>query len=113
MVQDELVPPEELYYKGDGDFAWVGNEFLGFFRELGKLQPHEKVLDVGCGVGRMAVPLTGYLNAQGSYDGFDIAKPGIDWCRDKITPRFPNFRFHLVDLYNKFYNPRGTMQPSR
>ena len=67
-------------------------------------------MDVGCGIGRMAVPLINYLTEVGSYDGFDIIKPNINWCMNNITPRFPHFRFQHVDIYNKHYNNTGTLQ---
>jgi len=62
---------------------------------------------VGCGVGRMAVPLTGYLSPKGSYEGFDIVPAAIAWCVRSITRRFPRFHFQVADLYNKTYNPAG------
>lgn len=49
---------------------------------------------------------------HGGYDGLEIVKEGIDWCRQNITSRFPHFRFHHLDIYNKLYNPTGTMQSS-
>src|SRR5438067_377955 len=53
-----LVPPPELQFVGEGDFAEVGNEFLKHFIKLAHLQPNENVLDVGCGVGRVPVRVT-------------------------------------------------------
>ena len=70
------------------------------------------MLDIGCGIGRMAVPLTRYLNEQGSYEGFDIVAEGIDWCTKKITPKYPRFSFHLADVYSQKYNPEGTFSAS-
>ncbi|MFO0926022.1 MAG: glycosyltransferase [Gemmataceae bacterium] len=102
-----LCPPEELIFVGDGDFTAIGNEFLRYFIELGGLQPSHRVLDVGCGIGRMAIPLTRYLNDQGRYEGLDVVPLGIDWCRAHITPRYPAFRFQVADLYNSSYNPAG------
>lgn len=61
-------------------------------------------MDVGCGIGRLAVPLTRYLSPQGTYEGFDIVKKGIDWCQQKITAPFPNFHFLYIDLKNDLYN---------
>jgi SAM-dependent methyltransferase len=66
------------------------------------------VLDVGCGIGRMARPLTGHLSAGGSYDGFDINREGIAWCERRYV-QYPNFRFRAVDLHNRRYNPQGTL----
>ncbi|MCT4572638.1 class I SAM-dependent methyltransferase, partial [Bacillus thuringiensis] len=57
-----LLPPPELVQYVGGDFKKVGKEFLKHFIQIGALKPNEKVLDVGCGVGRMAVPLLNYLN---------------------------------------------------
>jgi glycosyltransferase involved in cell wall biosynthesis/ubiquinone/menaquinone biosynthesis C-methylase UbiE len=107
LIIDEMIPPEDRIIIGGGDFRTVGEGFKKHFIELGELKRDAKVLDVGCGIGRMAVPLTQYLSRQGEYWGFDIVKDGIDWCAEKITPHFPNFHFHLSDVHNKQYNPNG------
>lgn len=106
-VLEAMIPPEELNFVGAGGFAMHGNEFLRHFINIGGLKPDHRVLDVGCGIGRMAIPLTQYLNEQGSYAGFDIVDIGIDWCRAKITSRYPNFRFDMADLFSRYYNPTG------
>ena len=108
----EFTPPREAMFIGPGDFEKTGEEFLGYFVELGGLQPTGRVLDVGCGIGRMARPLTGYLDKKASYDGFDIVADGIDWCRKMITSRYPNFHFRFADVYNTFYNPQGKYKAS-
>ena len=107
---DELIPPPELQAYIGGGFEKVGPEFLNYFRDLCGLKPHHRVLDVGCGSGRMAVPLTKYLNSEGSYDGFDISAPVVNWCAEKITRRYPNFRFQVADLYNPAYNLKSKSQ---
>ena len=65
------------------------------------------LLDIGCGSGRMAIPLSGYLSHKGGYHGIDIVEDAIHWCQQHITPRYPNFRFLHADLYNERYNPEG------
>ena len=105
--RDSLTPPRRLMFVGGGDFRRAGLKFLGLFREIGGLKPDERVLDVGCGVGRMAVPLAGYLSENGRYEGFDVVPRAVRWCQKTISRRYPNFRFRLADLYNKTYNPRG------
>jgi len=97
---------------GGFDFHEVGRHIADLAIQQGGLQPHERIVDAGCGIGRLAVPLTSYLTT-GGYDGFDIDRSAIRWCRKEITPRFPNFRFTLVDVYNHHYNPRGTIRPER
>jgi SAM-dependent methyltransferase len=104
---DPLVPPRRLDFVGHSDFAGTGDEFLGHFRVLGGLTPDERVLDIGCGIGRMARPLAGFLSPRGSYDGFDINRDGIAWCAQRYR-RHPNFTFVVADLFNRRYNPAGT-----
>ena len=109
----EPFPPRSTFAAVGGarDFRRAGREFLGYFRDLCGLRPDERVLEVGCGIGRMALPLTKYLSPAGSYDGFDVASDGVEWCRQHVTPRYPNFRFQVADVYNGVYNPAGRTQP--
>lgn len=104
---DSMVPPKSKIFIGSGDFLRIGEDFRQYFIDLGGLQPHHRVLDVGCGIGRMAIPLTEYLSGDGEYWGLDIVKEGIDWCQKRITPRFGNFHFLHSDIYNKEYNRSG------
>lgn len=104
-----LEPPESLVAGIGGSWA-VGERYLGHFRDLCGLRPGEAVLDVGCGVGRMAVPLAGYLGPRGRYEGFDIIRAHVRWCRRAITSRWPNFRFRHADIFNREYNPDGRVK---
>ncbi len=111
--RDELTPPRRMYFPvGDADFKKIGEEFLRYFIEFAGLRPDERVLDVGCGIGRMAVPLAGYLDRSAVYEGFDIVPAWINWCRQKISPRYHNFHFQLADIFNSYYNPKGKIAAS-
>lgn len=108
--RDPMVPPRRLLFDGPRDpelYRRNGREFLGHYRDLCGLGPRESVLDVGSGIGRKTVPLTGYLAPEAAYEGLDVHRRGVEWCRSRITSRFPNFRFHHVDVYNRRYNPGG------
>jgi len=113
LRRDGLTPPDGLIRVVGGsilDFRPIGESWVAaFVREAG-LAPGERVLDLGCGVGRTAVALTRFLGPRGSYEGIDIVKPGIEWCQGHITPRFPNFRFTHADVYNRHYNAAGREQ---
>ena len=100
-----LIPPPELVQYVGGDFQKVGKEFIKHFIQIGSLKSNETVLDVGCGVGRMAVPLMNYLGDDGAYYGFDLFKDGITWCKNNISTTRSNFHFEHIDIYNQFYNP--------
>lgn len=102
--RDDLTPPRGLVFVGFGDFKRSGELLLDQIEKVTDLQPTMAVLDVGCGIGRLAVPLTGVLNKEGHYEGFDIVKIGIDWCNKNIKPKYPNFNFIHIDLKNDLYN---------
>lgn len=101
------LPPYRLRDVGPTDFEATGREFLGLFVKLANLQPDERVLDIGCGCGRIALPLAGYLSRAGSYTGMDITRKSIEWCQQNITRRCPNFQFIQADLFSRRYNPSG------
>lgn len=101
-----MVPPRGLRFDGGGDYVGIGRENLAKLVAFCGLRPGDRVLDVGCGIGRLAAPLTEFLTT-GTYDGFDIVPEGIDWCEKNISARFPNFRFRRVDVYSRHYNPDG------
>jgi ubiquinone/menaquinone biosynthesis C-methylase UbiE len=105
-----MVPPRSKNYVGDGVFLKTGLEFKRYFCDIADLKPDERILDIGSGMGRMAVPLTSYLSEKGEYWGFDIIETGIDWCKSHITPKFKNFHFLHSNVYNKHYNPGGSIQ---
>jgi ubiquinone/menaquinone biosynthesis C-methylase UbiE len=75
------------------------------------LQTNERVLDVGCGCGQMALHLENYLDKGGSYVGLDIHRRSINWCQKKIASRHRNFHFAHIDVRNLAYNPNGS-QPA-
>src|SRR6266498_4818050 len=94
------LPPPELRYPAQR-FEETGRRFLELFIDLGGLQPTDDVLDLGCGIGRMAIPLTEYLT--GRYEGIDVVPRAIAWCRDNITPICPSFTFQVADIRNTQY----------
>lgn len=103
----DLVPPRGLIYTGSGDFKRQGADLLKLALQQGKLQPDHQVLDIGCGIGRFAIPLTRYLDGAGRYFGFDVVRVGIDWCQKNITSRFPEFQFEYIPLSNDLYRSGG------
>src|SRR5687768_13730695 len=83
----------------------VGKRWFEMLTQDAGLKPAGSVLDVGCGRGRIAETLVGYLT--GRYEGFDVDADAVRWCDENITPKAPNFRFKVAALHNTLYNPEG------
>jgi ubiquinone/menaquinone biosynthesis C-methylase UbiE len=106
--RDLFTPPRWMVIQvGGGDFKAIGEGFLRQFIEAGGLKPSDRVLDVGSGCGRIALPLTRYLSPEGRYCGFDVMGEPVKWCQKTIGSRFANFSFVQADIFNKAYNPKG------
>lgn len=105
--RDALTPPKRMWSmvtSPELDFKEEGEGLRRFLLEKCDLRTDEIVLDVGCGIGRNAVPLIGYVH---EYHGFDIVPLAIEWCKKNISRRHDNFHFELADIYNESYNRDG------
>jgi Methyltransferase domain len=110
-----LVPAEWDMFEGPSrldKFKANGEEFLEIYKSVCGLQPDEIMLDVGSGIGRKTLGLTGYFGPTARYEAIELVPAGVKWCSERYTPRFPNFRFQLIDVYNKDLNPTGRYKPS-
>ncbi len=101
------MPPKGLIYTGRGDFIGQGNAYLEMFKKHGQLKPNANFLDIGSGIGRVAIPLTNYLESHAKYQGFDVIELGVTWCQNNITRKFDNFTFKYVPLLNDLYRDTG------
>lgn len=103
------IPVDLVDLTGGGTDTWdaISKHHVEQYASYTPIEPHHNFLEVGCGVGRDAIQLTKILNKDGSYTGFDIIKPSIDWCSENITPKYPNFKFHYYDIYSQIHNGGG------
>jgi SAM-dependent methyltransferase len=115
--RDRLTPPARIFADPDRvdgshtvrEFVWIGEATVQWLISQG-LAPSHRVLEVGCGIGRMALPLTRHLRDGGTYTGIDITAEKIAYCTRTVTHVAPHFRFVHADIYSKYYNPSGKLR---
>jgi ubiquinone/menaquinone biosynthesis C-methylase UbiE len=110
--REELTPPLRIRlhigpFLDPRLYRFAGERNVAAFKDLAGLKPDSAFLDIGCGCGRVARALTGYLDSRATYEGFDAAKKPIEWAQKVITRKFPSFHFRTADTFNKRYNPSG------
>lgn len=77
-------------------------------------KPHElagkRILDLGCGNGRLPMGLVynDYLDID--YMGLDVIPGCIDFCK-KAFDQFPNFKFEINHVKNRHYYMRSDHDP--
>lgn len=115
--RDPLTPPARYRVRvgcfrnfiDAGLYRAVGREFAVHLRSLAHLREDSRMLDIGCGCGQIASALA--PSFRGAYHGIDPDAEAISWCNAQLASRLPRFRFDFVDLYNGYYNSRGTVRP--
>jgi SAM-dependent methyltransferase len=103
------IPIELMAMTGGGPdtFVEISNSHQANLKKWVDIQPHHNVLEIGCGIGRDAIPLSEYLTT-GSYAGVDIIGRSIEWCRDNIGARHKNFQFIHYDVEDQLHNSAGS-----
>jgi ubiquinone/menaquinone biosynthesis C-methylase UbiE len=66
-----------------------------------------RVLDIGCGVGRLPIGILQTAAPLQSYTGIDVKLKSIRWCKRNLERLDPRFRFLHIDVKNDRYNPSG------
>lgn len=105
-LTEKQLPPEPMMNiigsHSRDHFTRTMKEFVPEFIARGHITPRSNILDIGCGCGRFAIPLT-KIQQGGRYYGFDVWPEGIKWCNDTIAKEHPNSQFHVVEANNNYY----------
>jgi SAM-dependent methyltransferase len=104
------APPDALLAGvGTGDYFETGERVTALLGKLAGLRRNDRVLDVGCGLGRLAWPISESLSGRGTYDGLDTVQLYVDWCRGNLGLDPARFRFHHADVQSSLYNTTGSV----
>jgi SAM-dependent methyltransferase len=107
------IPVDLMLLTGGGPdtFEEISAGHIAALQKHVGLEPGLSVLEIGCGIGRDAIPLTGILSADqgGCYIGIDIIRPSIDWCNAHIQAKNHNFVFYHMNIADQLHNPQGNV----
>lgn len=104
------LPPPGLRFMGedDAEYLHLGDQILDLVRLHAGLAPRSRVLDIGCGYGRLPHALVRWGRFEGSYLGIDILPRHISWCAEHLGR--DGYAFRHLDVHNDRYNPTGTLR---
>jgi SAM-dependent methyltransferase len=89
---------------GGGHPLPLAIHFVSILLDQARLESKDRILDVGCGCGRLAAPLTQHIGPKGTYIGVDIVAGLVDFGTRHITKAYPNFTFLTLDQSNPSYD---------
>jgi SAM-dependent methyltransferase len=108
------IPPESLRFMDSTEekFMIGGDIVLSWIKQYSSLGETSRVLDIGCGYGRLAHALLRSGTFSGTYNGMDILAPHIAWCNEhlgNLEAYDGTYKFHYMDIKNGRYNPKGKL----
>lgn len=93
------------HFKDDAAFLATAVADVVRLESLAGLTRDSRVLDWGCGAGRLGIGIGARLDRVADYHGVDVQPELIEWAESNIDA--PGFRFTCVDVSNERYNPDG------
>lgn len=91
---------------GGRKFAHQGQYIRELLQEYVQLVPDSRVLEIGCGCGRVPLALSDLLK-DGHYTGVDIDEVSVKACWENKHLQAKGFHFDLIELHNGVYNPEA------
>ncbi|NDB36430.1 MAG: class I SAM-dependent methyltransferase [Flavobacteriia bacterium] len=103
------IPVHLIKLTGGGpeSFEAIAKLHIEILNKIVGLSEGMNIIEIGCGIGRDAFELAEILGSTGHYLGIDIFKESIDWCKNNISQRHPNFDFLCFDVKSDWFNPLG------
>ena len=104
------IPVDLLNLTGGGidTFDVIAAAHMTGLSQFIGISPDHSILEIGCGIGRDAIPLTKILSEEGKYLGVDIIERSVNFCNENIKAKYKNFDFIHYDVADQLHNPTGT-----
>jgi len=87
----------------NGYYSETGLVLFQKIRDLLQINKSDRVLEVGCGTGRVSTPFAKYIGKN--FSGFDVNTKFIDYCHN-IGGNFSH-----IDIFHPDWNPNGKVSP--
>jgi SAM-dependent methyltransferase len=100
-----IPPPEMRALVGLTDPGEFDNSSGALVYPYLAAETYASVFDFGCGCGRVARRLIQQVPQPRRYLGIDLHRGMIEWCRENLAPRAPEFEFLHHDVFNVRFNP--------
>lgn len=105
-----ILRPCTVEFKDDRFFVASARREVDTLIERCGLAPGSRILEIGCGTGRLPLGILSRGLSIRTYEGIDVDRQAIRWCHRWITRAHPAFRFTFLDAYNERYNPAGAIR---
>lgn len=117
VVDGSVLPASHLRSGGvnfasDAAFIASGEREADRLAAAFKLSPRSRILEIGCGPGRLPIGILRRIGEVAAYRGVDVSDTAIQWCKRHIERAHPSFLFFRLDARNARYNPSGRVVES-
>lgn len=112
MYQQVVLPPPALRkcdaaYRDDRYFLQAAQREADRVIQRCGVTRHSRILEVGCGPGRLPIGLLTRHVEPAQYWGIDVQLRSIQWCQRYLTRAHPTVQFRHLNVHNLRYNPSG------
>ncbi|MFX0186840.1 MAG: class I SAM-dependent methyltransferase [Candidatus Hodarchaeota archaeon] len=113
LVYNNLILPKEslrfcgVEFRDNNYFVNSAQLEIERLKKFFNFDINTRILDVGCGVGRLPIGILSKIGDIQNYTGIDVDRKSINWCKYHITKKHPNFHFIYINVKNLRYNPNG------
>ena len=111
-TQGLVLPPAKLRwggprYRDDAVYVNSGRRNVRMLAKAAGLTESSRVLDVGCGPGRLLTGLLAEFGSVGAYVGVDVNRPVVEWAQENLADPEHGIDFRHIDVPNERYNRKG------